>query len=193
MRALLTCLLCLFSGVVLAVPVTWTIQDAYTNSGKAITGSFVFDADAPITDSVADVENGTVAWAADSYSDVDIVAFLQLTDANVDYLSCRYAFVDSVDDDGNESWYYEGCRTSNASQLLLFADFFLEGLAFDFSFADPLSNAGGTVAFTGTLSGEGSATFSGLVVASVVPIPGALWLFGSALAAIGWVRGRRTD
>lgn len=43
-----------------------------------------------------------------------------------------------------------------------------------------------------TLTGNDSAGFSGKVVQNPVPLPGALWLFGSGVAAVGLVARRRT-
>ena len=46
-----------------------------------------------------------------------------------------------------------------------------------------------TLVSDGTHIHEGTGTF--LVRSSVVPIPAAVWLFGSALAAMGWVRRKQ--
>ncbi len=70
------------------------------------------------------------------------------------------------------------------------------------SFAAPLTNAGGVIDVSGYETGEvydpgglviaGSRTIvSGQVFASsVVPVPASVWLFGSALGGLGWVRRR---
>jgi hypothetical protein len=65
-----------------------------------------------------------------------------------------------------------------------------------FSFADLLTNAGGEVAieygelFNFGHDGGGSAEiFIGSVTA--VPVPAAVWLFGSALAGLGWMRRKQ--
>jgi hypothetical protein len=41
------------------------------------------------------------------------------------------------------------------------------------------------------MSGTGSATLDNIVV-SAVPIPAAVWLFGSALAGLGWMRRKKS-
>ena len=38
----------LFANSAFAVPVTWTFKDVYLENGTQITGSFVYDADAPL-------------------------------------------------------------------------------------------------------------------------------------------------
>ena len=49
-------------------------------------------------------------------------------------------------------------------------------------------NDAGEIVGVGTLSTGGEGAF----VLQVVPIPAAVWLFGSALGALGWMRRRRT-
>jgi len=61
------------------------------------------------------------------------------------------------------------------------------------SFGDALTNAGGTVSlvpssFVRNLDTDGIASLAGSVSASNVPVPAAVWLFGSALAGLGWIR-----
>jgi hypothetical protein len=69
------------------------------------------------------------------------------------------------------------------------------------TFAQPLTNAGGVIDLSGyetatirdtsyNFLAEGTRTIvSGRIVgSSVVPIPAAVWLFGSALAGLGWFR-----
>ena len=67
------------------------------------------------------------------------------------------------------------------------------------AFDTPLTNAGGIVTFTGFIYSEDACGFnggfcadlSGQVVANVVPVPAAAWLFGSALAGLGWLRRKQ--
>ena len=47
MRALSSGVLFLFAQAAIAVPLTWTFNDAYLSNGAQIAGSFVFDADTP--------------------------------------------------------------------------------------------------------------------------------------------------
>ena len=160
MRALVTVVFCLLAQASFAAPVTWTLENGLAGA-LPLTGSFAFDADAGL------------------YSDIDIYqnggASPILTDANLD-----------------ESG-------STASTLVLDLSGFQ--LSYVFSFETPLSNAGGVVNFSGYVFDESEfgdlcgglavcANLSGQVVASVVPIPAAAWLFGSALAGLGWSRRR---
>jgi hypothetical protein len=67
-------------------------------------------------------------------------------------------------------------------------------------FVDPLTSGGGTVNLVPYSSYEwgkdynnntfGLSLVSGSV--SAIPIPAAIWLFGSALGGLGWMRHRKT-
>ncbi len=60
---------------------------------------------------------------------------------------------------------------------------------------EPLTNAGGVRALTGFEEAEFFGGDRRYVIAgtlSAVPLPAAVWLFGSALAGLGWMRRRQT-
>ena len=75
-------------------------------------------------------------------------------------------------------------------------------ISLELDFDQPLTNAGGVVSFTASevagasIGGAGyventrSIVSGTLVGSTVVPIPAAVWLFGSALAGLGWLRGQ---
>ena len=70
-----------------------------------------------------------------------------------------------------------------------------EGCTLDLSYQEFLTNAGGTVGFiigieANSFFDQERSISSGNLTA--VPIPAAVWLFGSALAGLGWMRRRQT-
>lgn len=160
--------LLLVSTRVLAVPVEWTLDNVeFLNPAGTytpITGAFTYDAD---TLSVFDVS-----------------------------ISGLYGI------------YVSGTDVSASGTQIVFDGVSSTVLVLEFTSA--LTNAGGVIDLvwgdapgTGglldngsqecvgsclTLLGAGGGTISG----SVVPIPAAAWLFGSALAGLGWIRKKQT-
>jgi len=109
----------------------------------------------------------------------------------------------------SEVWYVQGEKGIN--ELITDASFLsiidLSGSSvapiqrIELSFASALTSAGGEVLldwgkyqaadiYPGPCQLICAEIVSGSVVASVVPIPAAVWLFGSALAGLGWLRRR---
>ena len=155
--------LLLLSSMAHAIPVQWTLQNAVTGNGT-LTGSFIYDAD------------------LDSYS----------------ALSITY----SSPNPGAEN-LFGGTETSvlNGDSIFLSTAGYDTGVAtqafMDFVWAENLTNAGGTVNIgSGSVTNVYTQTYTdtvvaGSIVASAVPIPAAAWLFGSALAGLGWLRRRK--
>jgi hypothetical protein len=154
-----------------AVPVTWVLNGVTFDDGNMATGSFVYDAD------------------TDLYIDVSISTLFdyQIIPTHYNEVSAWPGDLDNT----TLSLYKEEFEEITAYQDLIF-------LYFD----QALSNAGGTVGVTGW---ESSATTVGLsqassadhdivsgTVVSAVPVPAAVWLFGSALAGLGWMRRKPT-
>lgn len=193
MRLRLLLILSLFSASVTAAPVTWTLHH---DSGQvAHGGTFIFDADAPLTSSVLSLGADTVRWSNGWYSDVQVFSglFNPLRDEYLNYYDCRYEFVDHVDEDGNASIYREGCAgRSSPAELSLQTD----DLTYRVMFDTPLTNNGGSVNYTFDTYSRilcrgycGSST--GIAIASVVPVPAAMWLFGTALVGLAGLRRRQ--
>jgi len=149
-----------------------TFADDYTAEG-----SFVFDADLG-------------GFNAGVYSDISITS----------YSANGTRFADQLGTGG----LHAADRVAFSNNV----DYFF-GLVFE----SGLTNAGGSVELvpdignaTNSVDG-GCSTFigcaapdinnfrlitGGRVIANVVPIPAAVWLFGSALAGLGWMRRRQT-
>ena len=157
-----------------AVPVQWTLNNVSTAGGSVLNGVFTYDAD---TDSYSDVLIGSVnyGYIPDfGYSDTCCLA-------------------DFTYDNGLEN-------DSTALTLRLFhiyGSFGNNNLQLDFATA--LTNSGGTISLLPT-SHEASTngqygdfeTFFVSGSVSAVPVPAAVWLFGSALAGMGWLRRIQT-
>jgi hypothetical protein len=156
-----------------AIPVKWTIHDAAFDNGETLSGSFVFDAD-------------TV-----TYSDIQITASWLTTESYTTITNTYYygLGVGTWDPDTDED--NSNCQPECYDLYLGF-------------YPPPyLTNDGGTVGFgsAGTwYSGYDSEwdeiayheAVSGYVTSSAVPVPAAVWLFGSALAGLGWLRRKQT-
>ena len=171
-----------FIGVLLAhgvnsAPVTWTLEDVVFADGGTAAGSFVYDAD------------------TNAYSGIFVETFLSNGDLGRTYITDDFA-------DGlfsQPSQVYFGEYPSSAFDLS-----HAWGLQLDFS--TPLSNFGGTVALIVGSPNESKEGYCGTDAScafpqtyrtivggqvSAVPIPAAVWLFGSALAGLGWMRRKQ--
>ncbi len=167
MKNYLGCLLLFVSGSAFSTPLTWTLNDIVFEDGGTATGSFVYDAD------------------ANSYSSINITT------------------------QGGDDSLYGGTYTqlfgsySNTSGYVqtesLLCGVPQEMCGFGLLFESGLTNVGGTKAiiFDNSISVEIRPNSfqlrditSGTV--SAVPIPAAVWLFGSALAGLGWMRRKQT-
>jgi hypothetical protein len=171
MRSIILMFLLLGMAPANAVPVTWVLDGVMFDDGGVATGSFVYDAD------------------TDLYIDVSISSlfYYQVIPTHYNEVSAWPGELDST----TLSLYTEESEGITSYQDLIFLDF-----------DQALSNAGGTIGVTGWessattvgLSGASSADhyiISGTVV-SAVPVPAAVWLFGSALAGLGWMRRKQT-
>ena len=139
----------------------WTLDGPILfNDGSQLSGSFFYDADTNI-------------YGANTFS-----------------LSCGTVCLDPVDpfsidppSDANNIWAYTIDGNSESIRIVL-------------GFLSSLTSAGGTVAIgypahldnLTTLDGAWGNVGNQTVTASVVPLPAAAWLFGSALAGLGWLR-----
>ena len=196
MRTGIALLVLFFSGAASAVPVQWTLKDVILDDGANLTGTFIYDADAPADNLVEDYYYGSFYYAA-GYSAFDLryeggpgIDLDPERGAFVDYLECTY-----------------GCRTTDTGPDILAIRCSVHDclggyeILLTLNFSSSLTNAGGEVALLGgdpLLAGDFIANgcswscgathyadiVSGSVVASVVPIPAAVWFFGSALAGM---------
>jgi hypothetical protein len=128
--------------------------------------------------------SGTFTYDADTniYSNIDIVTTAGTESEGAPYISV-------IDAAANDSTYVA---------VMVYP---LEGShMLELSFADSLTNAGGTIAIDGygeSLCGQECMypvlrlrqISAGQI--SAVPVPAAAWLLGSALAGLGWMRRKR--
>jgi hypothetical protein len=162
------CIGLLISPVIAAAPIVWTVQNAVFDDGGTLTGSFVYDADTESFYNVDLVTSVGPKFPGVTFSDADL------------QLSCCDAITLEINSG-------EGAHLGD--------QFFL------FYFEEWLTNSGGVVEIA-TSSREAICLDNdcnyvdmryiteGAVAA--VPIPSAVWLFGSALAFLGWIRRKST-
>jgi hypothetical protein len=175
-----------------AAPVQWTLNDVVFDDGESVTGSFDYDAD------------------TNSYSNINIVT-IELYEDYLDVDDWWWAG-SSFDHEGNvvgmtstQAWFLNAaCPSCPNGGLSADHDVLQLG------FSTALSNSGGTAVLTtgsfltiaydsgaGPFAGSPDLSYgmdrkivSGTV--SSVPIPAAAWLFGSALAGLGWLGRKRS-
>jgi hypothetical protein len=165
MRSIFLIFALLVSLAANAAPVLWAVDSLLFDDGGTGSGTFTYDAD------------------TNTYANIDIV-----TTAGTEFDGAPYMAV--IDSAPNDSDYLA---------VMLFP---LEGAPLlELSFAASLTNAGGVIAIEGvgeSLCGQ-ECTYpilglrditSGQI--SAVPVPAAVWLFGSALGGLGWMRRRKT-
>ena len=164
------------------MPITWVIDDLDFGSHTA-SGSFVYDAD---TNTYSDINVVTI-WGVFEYNDPGWGDYVERSDPN-------FLFLSMVDPDNND------LPVINDPEYGPVNDWY-GVLAMGLSFSSGLTNDGGVVSvaataglcadricstpeepFQDSLSGS----------ASAVPIPAAVWLFGSGLGLLGWFCRRQT-
>ena len=174
MRSLFATAFLFLAGSVHALQVQWTVDNAeFIDIGAnpySVTGTFTYDAD------TLAVSNVSISTQSSNYF------------FGTDVSGNGSQFVFSNSDDSPSHW----------SRLVL-------------EFESPLNNAGGAVNLVygtpglsldllenGSVECAGTicstviaAADGGSITGSVVPIPAAAWLFGSALAGLGWIRRKR--
>jgi hypothetical protein len=168
MKKLIALVLLLGSAQAFAIPVTWYLQDAVFADtalleGTILFGQFDYDAETEL------------------YSNVDIRSA---------QLPASSGFAVST---------YNGNTVGNLpTQLATFGQGVYFGADYNnflvLDFAASLTSVGGVIAVTGGESFEGSFSRSLMAGATVstVPVPAAVYLFGSGLGLLGWFRRRQT-
>jgi len=193
MRSSFLIILLLGSATASAVPVTWTLNNVVYEAGSGFeegsieygtaSGSFVYDADTGIFSDVYISNSGPKnpnnpdSWGYYDWWGYGFGSGSDTPPGGPSNFLIAHALPQKYPED------------PPAESLMLFFD-------------ESLSNAGGQVLLTLGNSGTYDysplpgdmrrAIISGSVVASVVPIPAAVWLFGSALAGLGWMRRKQT-
>jgi hypothetical protein len=172
MRQLLLVSLLLCSATANASPVTWTLGNVIFDDGGTAFGSYTYDA------------------TANTFSNISITT-----------TGAGGVFPESI--------YYDACNVSSCHPDLRGSQVVFEDVIngddivrlFSLRFEGPMTNSGGNLELAvgsdcNTSSCEVDfilrtrAVVSGSV--SAVPIPAAAWLFGSALAGLGWLRRKQS-
>jgi hypothetical protein len=174
-KNLIAALLLLGCGSANAANLTWTVDllfsDGYTGSG-----TFDYDAD------------------TNTYSTIDIF---------VEY--------DDISGEGGYGFYslitprHDGNTAEADSNQVAFYPWYDFPEHYDFlwlTFSSPLTNSGGEIALDSSSGIFNQYIYDGGYVSpqmfitggsvSAVPVPAAVWLFGSALGGLGWMRRRKT-
>ena len=189
MRKLVFAVGWLCANAAFAAPVQWTFQDVYFDDGTQITGGFIFDADLLPADEGQFVASSTPLPPSPAFFDASIN-----TDNGEGPLfdTLGWQAFTSIPDSSDELQVVLGADVIHGSGYWGTTTLYLD-------FASPLTNAGGVVDVTGyqyvwlwNVPGaeQTRAIVSGTLVGTVVPIPAAVWLFGSALAGLGLWRRR---
>ncbi len=176
MRHALGVILLMVVGAAQAMPLTWTLEDVVFDDGGTAYGSFIYDASTNI------------------FSDIDVTTTLGTVLSGAHYQFATF----QLNTFGNGV----GLTDVDLPDLTGVAAFFME---FDSLGGGSLTNAGGTISIVSFAGGEAicgdpdcsvstgfgrSVNLGGVVTA--VPIPAAVWLFGSGLGLLGWFRRRQT-
>lgn len=199
MKQLTGMMLLFVCGWAWAIPVTWTLNDVTlaetisggTYYGATVTGSFTYDADTNTYSNVSVLTGPgypiVAIWYGDLYTEtLSPNGFNPVLSASSDNLTINSGGFGSV---------FCGFAFCESNLYLLFAS--------------SLTNAGGTVNLVvpgiNTVGSREDLLFSGgggivstrfitsglLVGVAAVPVPAAVWLFGSALAGLSWISRKR--
>jgi hypothetical protein len=167
-RNLIAVVLLLGCGLAQAAVVTWTV-DAVFDDGGILEGTFDFD------DVLVQYSNINLVSSGGTLGPV----------FNSSYSSYVLPFSDS------DTFVADTSVTNAVPQSIL-----------NINFSESLTAGGGIVSFVIGSGPTGSEEISGSIATgtfrqvtsgtvSTVPIPAAVWLFGSALAGLGWINKRR--
>ena len=196
----LSIVVALFSVNAFAIPVEWTISNLHDEYGHSTTGSFTYDADLDIYD----ISNITITYG--NYINT-------AGDPTLYNLSSHNS---SQAGPASNSQFLRIEGTSGYSQGYGYPPSLILNTI---QWAAPLTNAGGNVlidaatflcltACVGSINydprpseidyyshniieGEGG-QYLEPEITGVVPVPAAVWLFGSALGGLGWMRRRNS-
>jgi len=179
MRLLAISLVLISSMTANAAPVTWVVSDAVYTDGRTLTGQFDYDADTNTYSNIS-LQSSTKTlpwWEPGTGITPDDPTTVNVTPLYNDIHPWGHPVTELI------------LSTNNYSENDYVVEFFL-------FFDTALTGAGGTRQLsasetffggcTGCDPGNQQQLISGQI--SAVPIPAAAWLFGSALAGLGWLR-----
>ena len=168
LRSIFIVLLVLVTSLASAAPVRWSLEDVVFDDGGTAFGSFTYDA------------------ATNEYSDIDVATTSGTVATGGYYDICNEFF----------------CAGSVSDSLVVFGMSTDISKWFVISFDGSLSDSGDIVQIstgptsTGPCQNSSCESLGRNVVSgsvSAVPVPAAVWLFGSALAGLGWLRRKQAS
>ena len=160
------------SSAALAAPIEWTLQNVSFSDGGTAFGSFVYDADTNIYSAVDITTTSGTALSGTAY---------KFTNPYITGSASITQFLDA-----------EGDLTGARFFGLLPASALTNDLL---SVNINTIDTGEYVCSSSTCAGGSKMRTIGtgyITSSSVVPVPAAAWLFGSALAGLGWLRRKQT-
>jgi hypothetical protein len=157
--------------------IRWTLQDVLLSDGQSATGSFDYDTDTSSVSNISLFTSGSANWDA-TYFNMSSTISGSLT---CTYYSCLFA-------------------PENATTGSIILEIALDGAWDRFDSLDTYDIYRGNALWrcgTDCLEYNSSAStlaevIDGSITGALVPIPAAFWLFGSALAGLGWMRRKQT-
>jgi hypothetical protein len=175
MRCALGVILLMVVGAANAVPVTWTFNDFEFDDGGVATGSFVYDAD------------------TNTYSDISVTT---TTGSTLDGVHHAYLWSEVVSD--SDGMVFIGNGDHWDGEIFVYEEYLIL-----IALSGDMTNSGGSLSLQSHSHETTCAGFcsippeppkryliSGSI--SAVPIPAAVWLFGSGLGILGWFRRRQS-
>jgi len=201
-KSLASCVLLLVSLTAQAALVDWELNNIQMlDPGldlHLVTGGFSYDAD---TLAVSDVgfsadPLSSVGYVADLHYGIDVtgdgssIVFTETALASVAELNTYtgvamlFGFVDALTNSGGVTTLLEGDGPGPIT--LLDNPSVLSGCQ------NGIDNCQFTLGVYTSVDYQGLVYNGGTLVGSAVPIPAAVWLFGSALAGLGWMRRKQT-
>jgi hypothetical protein len=162
----------LTSNVALAAPVTWTLNNWGLLGGGSATGSFVYDAGLGSYSNVSITSTIGVAGSTFSFDGVDAAAN-----------KLQFVFGDPSSDDLTGTAVLLGTLGNPGMTDA-------GGTLFILTQGGENPDSSQSICANANCSSSDSPIFltSGTISGSPVPVPAAVWLFGSALGFLGWMR-----
>jgi hypothetical protein len=173
-----------FTASAHAYNLTWTINDHVFDDGHYLTGSFDYDADIGVFSNINITSHSEFDFTYTD-SNVNPVQYYDGTNpTDPIYPYGSFVVLANVPDELHKiSFTLSGQLTNNGGTISLVDDPYGTSEDVCFDDGDPRTDC-----FTPGETHYAGAFGTGTI--SAVPVPAAVWLFGSALAGLGWFRRR---
>jgi len=159
-----------------AVPVKWNLVDVTFDDGGSSTGSFVYEVDTLSLSEINITTTGGTSFGGAVYA-FEHSAFTGFGADGIAVIS------EVVGDLSGETWLGLNLTAdpmTNAGGTIPLTSGFFSAFN-EYSCPDAACGPGGSPGLRGTAGGS----------ISSVPVPAAVWLFGSAIGVLGWIRRKR--